>query len=88
MQNVVINMCEKIHYDQLRNDRALGMENLITTRRTFVELEKLAPCLHSSRDGSGIRTTWRPEMNNRRSRVTTATRCCYYCYYVRRTLDV
>jgi len=24
MQNVVINMCEKFHYDWLRNDRALG----------------------------------------------------------------
>jgi len=24
MQNIVINMCEKFHYDQLRNDRALG----------------------------------------------------------------
>jgi len=24
MQNVVINMCEKFHYDRLRNDRALG----------------------------------------------------------------
>jgi len=24
MQNVVINTCEKFHYDQLRNDRALG----------------------------------------------------------------
>jgi len=26
MQNVVINMCEKFHYDRLRNDRALGNE--------------------------------------------------------------
>ena len=24
MQNVVINMCEKFHYDRFRNDRALG----------------------------------------------------------------
>ena len=24
MQNVVIDMCEKFHYDRLRNDRALG----------------------------------------------------------------
>jgi len=24
MQNRVINMCEKFHYDRLRNDRALG----------------------------------------------------------------
>jgi len=24
MQNIVINMCEKFHYDRLRNDRALG----------------------------------------------------------------
>jgi len=24
MQNAVINMCEKFHYDWLRNDRALG----------------------------------------------------------------
>jgi len=24
MQNVLINMCEKFHYDRLRNDRALG----------------------------------------------------------------
>jgi len=24
MQNVLINMCEKFHYDWLRNDRALG----------------------------------------------------------------
>jgi len=24
MQNVVINVCEKFHYDRLRNDRALG----------------------------------------------------------------
>jgi len=24
MQNIVINLCEKFHYDQLRNDRALG----------------------------------------------------------------
>ena len=24
MQNAVINMCEKFHYDRLRNDRALG----------------------------------------------------------------
>ena len=24
MQNVVINMCEKFHYDPFRNDRALG----------------------------------------------------------------
>ena len=24
MQNVVIHMCEKFHYDRLRNDRALG----------------------------------------------------------------
>ena len=23
MQNIVINMCEKFHYDQLRNDKAL-----------------------------------------------------------------
>jgi len=23
MQNIVINMCEKFHYDRLRNDRAL-----------------------------------------------------------------
>jgi len=24
MQNIVINVCEKFHYDRLRNDRALG----------------------------------------------------------------
>jgi len=24
MQNITINMCEKFHYDRLRNDRALG----------------------------------------------------------------
>jgi len=24
MQNIVINTCEKFHYDRLRNDRALG----------------------------------------------------------------
>jgi len=24
MQNIVINMCEKFHYDRLRNVRALG----------------------------------------------------------------
>jgi len=24
MQNIVINLCEKFHYDRLRNDRALG----------------------------------------------------------------
>jgi len=24
MQNIVINMCEKFHYDRLRNDKALG----------------------------------------------------------------
>jgi len=24
MQNIVINMCEKFHYDRLRKDRALG----------------------------------------------------------------
>jgi len=24
MHNTVINMCEKFHYDRLRNDRALG----------------------------------------------------------------
>ena len=24
MQNILINMCEKFHYDRLRNDRALG----------------------------------------------------------------
>ena len=24
MQNIVMNMCEKLHYDRLRNDRALG----------------------------------------------------------------
>ena len=24
MQNVVVNMCEKFHNDQLKNDRALG----------------------------------------------------------------
>jgi len=24
MQNIVINMCEKFHYDRQRNDRALG----------------------------------------------------------------
>jgi len=24
MQNILINMCEKFHYDGLRNDRALG----------------------------------------------------------------
>ena len=24
MQNIVNNMCEKFHYDRLRNDRALG----------------------------------------------------------------
>jgi len=34
MQNIVINVCEKFHNDRLRNDRALGMENLITIRRT------------------------------------------------------
>ena len=32
MQNIVINMCEKFRNDRLRNDRFLGMENLITTR--------------------------------------------------------
>jgi len=24
MQNILINICEKFHYDRLRNDRALG----------------------------------------------------------------
>ena len=24
MQNILINVCEKFHYDRLRNDRALG----------------------------------------------------------------
>jgi len=24
MQNIVINMCEKFHFDRLRNNRALG----------------------------------------------------------------
>ena len=33
MQNIVINMCEKFHYDRLRNDRALGTENLITINK-------------------------------------------------------
>jgi len=28
------NMCEKFHYDRLRNDGALGNGNLITTRTT------------------------------------------------------
>jgi len=26
MQNIVINMCEKFHYDGLRNDRVLGKQ--------------------------------------------------------------
>jgi len=26
MQNIVINMCEKFHYDRLRNDRSLANE--------------------------------------------------------------
>jgi len=45
MQNVVVNytggMCEKFHTDRLRNDKSLGMENLITTRRTRTELVAL-----------------------------------------------
>jgi len=49
MQNIVINMCEKFHYDRLRNDRALEIENLITTRRrtTFVALGEPFPGLTS-----------------------------------------
>jgi len=27
MQNVVVNMCEKLHNDRLKNDRALGNRN-------------------------------------------------------------
>jgi len=28
MQNIVIDMCEKFHYDRLRNDKALGNEKI------------------------------------------------------------
>jgi len=46
MQNIVINMCEKFHYDRLRNDRALGNRKsdnnprtaTITKRTTFVAI--------------------------------------------------
>jgi len=35
MQNIVVNVCEKFQGDRLRNDKALGIENLIiTTPRT------------------------------------------------------
>jgi len=50
MENIVIYVCEKFHYDRLRNDRALRNENLITTRArtrtTFVDIgdpQRLAP---------------------------------------------
>jgi len=41
MQNIVVNMCEKLHYDRLRNDRALGNgksdnSKIPRTRTTFV----------------------------------------------------
>jgi len=44
MQNVLINMCEKLHNDQLRNNRALGNRKSDTTtttstrRTTFIAL--------------------------------------------------
>jgi len=53
MQNVVINMCEKFHFDRLGNDRALGngkSDNITTTatrrtrtRTTFVALADPCP---------------------------------------------
>jgi len=41
MQNIVSNMCEKFHYDRLRNDRALGNgKSEITTRWPHEEEEE------------------------------------------------
>jgi len=36
MLNVVINMCEKFHYDRLRNNRAIGNGKSDSTRTTLV----------------------------------------------------
>ena len=51
MQNIVINMREKFHYDRLGNDRALQNRKLITTRTTrtrtrtmFVAIGGPCPC--------------------------------------------
>ena len=38
MHNIDINTCEKFHYDRRETTEPYGMENLITTRRTFVAI--------------------------------------------------
>jgi len=46
MQNIVVDMCEKFHYDRLRNDRALVVVLITTrttTRTTFVALGDPSP---------------------------------------------
>jgi len=45
MQNVVVSMCEKFHYDRLRNDRALGNGKSDNSNK---------------KNSNNVRSAWRP----------------------------
>ena len=52
MQNVVITMCEKIHYDRLRNDKALADRKSVNNNSSSSS--------RSSSNKNNVRSAWRP----------------------------
>ena len=59
MQNVVINMCEKFHDDQLRNDKALG--NLKSD--------------YNQNNKNNVLSAWRPVSESKNKKGSTLTGC-------------
>jgi len=50
MQNIVINMCEKFHYDRLRNDRALGNRKFDNSKNSK----------NDNKNKNSVRSHWGP----------------------------
>jgi len=56
MQNIVINMCENIHYDRLRNDRALGNRKFDHNKKHKNNVRSVWRIVSLGVTGSGIKT--------------------------------
>jgi len=63
MQNIVIYMCEKFHYDRLRNDRALGNRKSDNNK-------------NAKKTKKNVGSAWRPVFGSKKIKFTHKFAIC------------
>ena len=66
MKNVVINTCEKFHYDRLRNDKALADRKCDNNKK-------------KSNNKNNVRSAWRPVSESKNCNYTQITNSIEAC---------